>query len=383
MPLTCETIKLEVAVDVMLSSSNPSLEPFAHTIGPRSTRLAIVAESWGEREDLFKVPLVGWSGVELARMMSEAGLGPSFFLPHTTAMEPYMMSHWQSTGYLYTNVFAERPENNEIESWCLSKKELPDVYETRYFKPGKYFKPEMLSHLDRLKAELALVKPNLILALGAVSSWALLGSAGISSIRGSTAWSEFANCKVLPTFHPSFVLRNWSARTIVLQDLIKARREMEFPEIRRPKRWVTISPRLEDIREWMMRPATHYAVDIETVNKQISMVGFARSASDGIVIPFILDKKSYWPTVTDELLAWKLVKELLEGPQIKIFQNGLYDLSYLASMGFKPRNCTEDTMLLHHSLYPEMRKGLGFLGSIYTDESSWKLMRNHSNKREE
>jgi hypothetical protein len=32
-------------------------------------------------------------------------------------------------------------------------------------------------------------------------------------------------------------------------------------------------------------------------------------------------------------------------------------------------------MLLHHAIHPEMRKGLGFLGSIYTDEPSWKLMR--------
>jgi hypothetical protein len=31
-------------------------------------------------------------------------------------------------------------------------------------------------------------------------------------------------------------------------------------------------------------------------------------------------------------------------------------------------------MLLHHSLFPEMLKGLGFLGSIYTNEQSWKLM---------
>jgi hypothetical protein len=41
-------------------------------------------------------------------------------------------------------------------------------------------------------------------------------------------------------------------------------------------------------------------------------------------------------------------------------------------MGLKIQNCTEDTMLLHHALYPELQKGLGFLGSIYTNESSWK-----------
>jgi hypothetical protein len=43
-------------------------------------------------------------------------------------------------------------------------------------------------------------------------------------------------------------------------------------------------------------------------------------------------------------------------------------------MGFQINNMLHDTMLLHHSLFPEMLKGLGFLGSVYTNEQSWKLM---------
>ena len=78
----------------------------------------------------------------------------------------------------------------------------------------------------------------------------------------------------------------------------------------------------------------------------------------------------------NEWHAWEIIRKLLEGPQIKVFQNGLYDLQYITRMGIIPHNCAEDTMLLHHSLMPEMQKGLGFLGSIYTDESSWKIMRN-------
>jgi uracil-DNA glycosylase len=361
-------------------------EPFAHSLGPRSAKLVFVAESWGEREDLFKVPLVGWSGVELARLLAESGLGPHFHLPYNTAMEPYMICHWQRTGHLFTNVFAERPPNNDLEQWCVKKGELPDVYQAQYFRPGKYFSPDKLLHLPRLQAELRQAKPNLVVALGAASCWALLGTSGITSIRGTVAWSEWAGCKVLPTFHPAYVLRQWAARTIVLQDLLKAKREASFPEIRRPERQVIVNPTLQDIREWSNKPAVMYAVDIETFQRQISMIGFARSARDAIVIPFIdglPDKpKSDWQTQEEEVQAWTLVKELLERPLPKIFQNGLYDLSYIAPMGIKPRNCSEDTMLKHHSLFPEMKKGLGFMGSIYTDESSWKLMR-HSNKREE
>ena len=58
----------------------------------------------------------------------------------------------------------------------------------------------------------------------------------------------------------------------------------------------------------------------------------------------------------------------------KLFQNGMYDLQYIFRWGIKTRNAAHDTMLLHHSLYPEMRKGLGFLGSIYSNEAAWKMM---------
>lgn len=351
-------------------------QPFAHSLGPRPARLAIVGESWGQHESMFQVPLVWWSGVELARMFSEIGLTESFALDSNSAVEPQMIKHWQHTGHFYTNTFADQPPDNKLEAWCIKKAELPEGYTAGFYQPGKYFLPEYLPHLDRLKAELEAVRPNLILALGNAACWALLGTAGITALRGSVAWSKFANAKVIPTFHPTYVLRQWNMRTVVLQDLLKAKREMEFPEIRRPERWVTVDPSYEDILEWMRRPAQAYAVDIETERGQIEMIGFARSRSDAIVIPFIKNKKdNYWSLHEDEIRAWHLVKDLLEGPQVKIFQNGLFDLQYIVRMGIKPRNCTEDTMLLAHSLWPEMRKGLGFLGSIFTNEVSWKLMR--------
>jgi hypothetical protein len=60
----------------------------------------------------------------------------------------------------------------------------------------------------------------------------------------------------------------------------------------------------------------------------------------------------------------------------KVFQNGLYDIHFLwRKYGIAPARCEHDTMLLHHALHPEMLKGLGFLGSLYSTEPAWKLMR--------
>jgi hypothetical protein len=67
---------------------------------------------------------------------------------------------------------------------------------------------------------------------------------------------------------------------------------------------------------------------------------------------------------------------VLEHPSEKIFQNGTFDISFLwRAYGLKVRNPAHDTLLLHHSLQPESPKGLAFLGSCYTNEASWKLMR--------
>jgi DNA polymerase I-like protein with 3'-5' exonuclease and polymerase domains len=128
-------------------------------------------------------------------------------------------------------------------------------------------------------------------------------------------------------------------------------------------------------------PPPLLACDIETEKGMIKCIGFARSRYNACVVPFIDWKSptgSYWPDTTAELAAWELCERLLTSPSIAIVgQNFLYDLQYITRAGIRPARCEEDTMLRHHSLFPELQKGLGFLGSIYTNEASWKLLRKH------
>lgn len=168
-------------------------------------------------------------------------------------------------------------------------------------------------------------------------------------------------------------------------DFMKARREGEFPDVRRPQRTVYIEPTLADL-EWFYRehvvPAKSIAVDIETLREQITCIGFATSASTALCLPFHDPRKpgaSYWPTEADERAAWAFTRRVLQTPQPKTFQNGMYDLYFIwKAAGIVVVNCADDTMLMHHALQPESEKGLGFLGSVYTNEASWKLMRKKS-----
>jgi len=197
--------------------------------------------------------------------------------------------------------------------------------------------------------------------------------------------------KLIATFHPAYILRMWSARSVAIADLIKGWRESASGDFARPSRHILINPELDDIREWwqqaqasLVKSEASLSIDIETKGGQITSVGFAFSRSEGLVVPLVEVAgdaplfRSYWRDATSELEARRLIRMMLKSPFPKLFQNGLYDIQWLLRDGFAIANVREDTMLLHHAIHPEMRKGLGFLGSLYTSEMSWKLMRKRS-----
>lgn len=332
--------------------------PFAHSSGPQSAAIALVGEAWGADEELAKIPFIGAAGQELTRMLADANIS-------------------RSSCFL-TNVLAFRPPDNKIDALCGKKAEVGSSYPLKPISSGKYLLPQFLTELSRLAEELSTVRPNLVVALGNVACWALLGSAGITALRGTTAESSLVpGLKVLPTYHPAAILRNWALRPITVADLMKAKREMEFAEIRRPRREILVNPTLDEIDWWIERHqyAPSLAVDTETTKGQIDIIGFADGPSFAMTIPFMtLSGQNFWPTVEEEVQARLRVQKLLSLPCPKIFQNGLYDAQYLLREGYKIKNMAEDTMLLHHALFPELPKGLGFLGSIYTNEASWKLL---------
>lgn len=187
--------------------------------------------------------------------------------------------------------------------------------------------------------------------------------------------------KILPTYQPSYVLKVWDERPIVVADLIKARREAKTLDYTRPHRRLWLEPTLEDIKTFIhevLLPSPAFAIDIETAKGQITCVGFG-TQSHSICIPFADSRKvggSYWSTKEEELQAWTLVKQICQLDVPKIGQNLMYDMQWLwAKMAISIRGPIHDTMLMHHSMFPEMQKSLGFLGSIYTNEASWKKLR--------
>jgi uracil-DNA glycosylase len=345
-----------------MSLSAPCIRPS----GPLNARVAIIGEAPGETEEQLGVPFVGNAGRLLDSCLKQAGIE-------------------RSHCYL-TNVLKTRPPQNRLEAFCVPKSHENAIRTMPSLLKGEYLHSDFQSEIGELYRELNDLRPNLIIACGNTAAWAVLKQTGISKIRGTIvpAWFTIANrpVKVLPTYHPSAIFKMWHNRPVLVADLIKANHEKDFPEIVRPARDIIINPALGDIAvfyEQARRFSKLLAVDIETQNGQITCIGFATSSKLAIVIPFVDHRKPnkhYWQSESDEVSALQWTARFLALPQPKIFQNGLFDLQYLRAYKLRVTNCLHDTMLMHHAMHPEMLKGLGFMGSIYTNEPAWKLMRN-------
>lgn len=140
--------------------------------------LLFVGEGPGEQEDLQGLPFVGRAGELLTRMI-EKGLG----IPRR---DVYIC-----------NLVKCRPPNNRT----------PLASEVAACRPF-------------LDGQIAAVGPRVIVALGKPATSLLLGrDVSITRLRGT--WHEYRGIPLMPTFHPAFVLRQYTEenRRLVWQDL--------------------------------------------------------------------------------------------------------------------------------------------------------------------
>jgi hypothetical protein len=172
-------------------------------------------------------------------------------------------------------------------------------------------------------------------------------------------------------------MQNYEWYPTAAADFIKAKIHSESPIAILKNRKIWIEPTIEDLISWgeYLCEAKYLSIDIETKNKQITCIGFAPSNEESFVIPFWDKFGNHWENHADEAIAYRVTRAICKSKAIKIFQNGLYDIQYLARYKIPVLHFLEDTMIKHHSLYPDLPKGLDYLGSIYTDEVAWKRWR--------
>jgi uracil-DNA glycosylase len=140
--------------------------------GPKSASLMLVGEQPGDREDLAGEPFVGPAGEVLDRALEEAGISRG------DAYVTNVVKHFKWTQGRGKRRLHQRPNSEEIAA-C---------------RPW-------------LDSELAVVKPDVLVCLGATAAKALLGSqVRVTRDRGRLLESDLAP-SVTVTVHPSSILR--------------------------------------------------------------------------------------------------------------------------------------------------------------------------------
>jgi DNA polymerase len=150
-----------------------------HTEGNRKARLMFVGEAPGADEDEQARPFVGRAGQLLTKIIEAIGL--------------------KRDSVLIGNVNRCRPPGNRP----------PTPQEASMCRPF-------------LLREIAIVQPEVIVTLGNTAMKNLLGTnEGITKARGK--FQDYKGIKVMPTFHPAYLLRDPSKKRETWEDLKKVR----------------------------------------------------------------------------------------------------------------------------------------------------------------
>lgn len=344
----------------------------------------IVGEAPGEQETNLGRPFVGASGYELDRLLSDAGImrGECFV----------------------TNVARVRPPGNEIERNAKCSTGFVDRRKTQpeegwQWHQDLWYSPEISEGLTLLRQEVESCQPDVIVAFGNVALWALTGNWSIGKWRGSlvTVKTPTGSYTVVPTYHPAYVLRDWSSRSFVVSDLKRAAKVLREGQPVWADYNFIIHPQFEKaesvLRDLIDRAANGpfaLAADIESRywesgNGQIDCIGFAWSKVDAICIPWMrYGQPNHW-SEAEEFVLVKLVRQLVSHPNVLvIWQNGAYDAQYLWRYWRVRPNIAFDTMLAQHVCWPGTPKALDVLSSLHCENHLfWKDDNKQANTKQD
>ena len=162
-------------------------------VGDIRAQIMFVGEAPGADEDAQGEPFVGKAGQLLTKIIETMGLS-------------------RQTVYI-ANILKCRPDTPG-ETAGNRKPTLDEM---------KTCSPYVLAQIE-------LIKPRVIVALGGTAVEGLLGNfTGIMKLRGS--WQTFRGIPVMPTYHPAFLLRNQalSEKRKVWEDMLKVLERVSLP----------------------------------------------------------------------------------------------------------------------------------------------------------
>jgi len=327
--------------------------------GPFGSNILIVGEAPGEEEVKQGAPFVGSAGKLLKHTLRSNGI----------AFESCYV----------TNIMDTRPPGNNFKHFYTDYKRTEPTQSLR-------------NGWNKLQQKVKDLKPNIVIALGAEPLRALTNKRSIGRWRGIII--PALNTKILATYHPAGVLRQWSWQPIMSMDIGKAKRHSQTRGYVEPQVAITLRPSISDVLSWCSKVDKRVSLDVETIGKNIRCIAFATGdlvRPRAICIPlmkfqnqggYTINKgvlkiqaggtetaTSYW-SAQDELIVMNTINKLLTNSSIeKVGQNSTSFDAPLIKHCWKMiiTNHYLDTMHAHHELYSELPMGLDFLTTMYTD----------------
>ena len=315
------------------------------------------------------------------------------------------------------------PEPEDEKTKLLSpNKKCPNP--TWEHENGYWVSPQLAQDKRELLELIERVQPKIIIACGLLALWATTGYDAPSKWRGSRLSPPGRPCPVVPTLSLLAPVTQSEMLPVILMDFRRARNIYDGTQLPRHYRF-ELAPTFGQVLarlDWLLAKAdsgpTRLSGDLETRVGHIACFGIAWSAEEAICIPHLIippqstfnwsriNKKTgelelapkfdesgfdevlghhlwhmqrfpeahfYW-TVEEEAEILVRIQALFVHPFVTwVGQNYLYDCQYFGRhWGFLPVKVF-DTMIGHHSIYSNMRKGLDFLSSMYAqDHVYWK-----------
>ncbi len=180
LPSKMDSLK-DVVVECHLCDLSKTKINYVFGEGNEDADVMFIGEGPGEREDELGRPFVGRSGELLTKIIE-------------TTLE------MKREDVYIANIVKCRPPNNRVPNEVEADRCLPYLIK-----------------------QIEIVNPKIIVTLGATAYRYLTGDmkTSISKIRGEVL--EFSTALLIPTFHPSFLLRNPSAKRFVFNDMKKVK----------------------------------------------------------------------------------------------------------------------------------------------------------------
>lgn len=315
--------------------------------GAFHAEIAIISEAPGDREVETGRPLVGGSGSKLWEVMRKF--------------------NFDRRNLYVTNVAKRQVSFGNDKRNPINKHEQ-EVWNTLL--------QWELSQLPNLKY---------ILVLGNMSLQAITGHTGITSWRGSVLLdndrvrNDGKGVTVVCTYNPAMVLREPKTELTFMMDIKKLRLVADDSwKVIMPT--THINPSFSDAMDYMdmlTKQTDHIAYDIEVIANETACIGVAGDSFDAMCINFRTRNENRY-TVDEERRIRRRFQQLAKEEHERfVAQNNMFDSSWLwfkDKIYVPPIYC--DTMLGHHTLYPQLPHGLGYLTTQYTTRPFYKDEKN-------